>query len=938
MDSNYQFFKLSFIVFLCLIFYFSSYQKRKLYYKEESDDKEEKTPYINNLRINHLKEPFGIDIKNNSFSFLSNVKGPFKASIQLNNKIIESKKVILNDSHSFYFTKKLEYNNKYKFVVELKSHKAELEFETTINLKAPFIKPKNKELFSPIFVKNFDCKKKVKRARLYITGLGLYQAYINNNKVGNAYLTPGFNDYDYYLRYQTYNITNLLKEKNIIEVHMGDGWYKGKFGMNPANQNNLFGEEYKLCAHILIEYTDNSIVNILTDNTWKVKSSKEISNSIYDGEEIDFTLPEKNFEEATITKEKYNLIPDFGLLIVEKDILHPVLYLSPKGEKILDFRQNMVGFVRFKGLLEKNQVITMKHGEILQNKEFFNDNYRGAKSILKYKGDGEKRIYEPKFTYFGFRYVLVEGLETVNPEEFEGVVIYTDLEKTIECKTDNNKINRLIQNAFWGQRGNFLDLPTDCPQRAERLGWTGDTQVFVNTASYNMDTYLFYKKFMNDLRGDQLMYYEGDIPAFSPSLKHQAINGGAVWADAGTIIPWNFYLNYGDKNILNNFYPMMKDYVETLINTDKEEGKKNLILESRTFGDWLALDGDNPNKHYGGTDNGFIMSVYYYHSVEIMALAYKKKKKIKEYKKYNELKNKIYNSILDKFFDKDGKLNLNTQTSYILCLHYKIYKNKDIIIKDFKERLKNDLYHIKTGFTGTPLILLALFDNNMDDYAYRLLYNEDYPGWLYAVNLGATTFWEKWNSLLPDGKISEGFMNSFNHYAYGSVCEAIYSRIAGLRNLSPGWKKVMIKPQLNYRMKKMTFSYQSISGKYEISWKWTKDNRFNMIFTIPDGCEAEIVLPNGVTHNVKEGRYDYECELTKNIYSPFSSDTPLIDIIKNKEGKKIIKELLPKIYDAITNNNEIEKYSIKSANEDFKFNYSKELIKNCSEELSKINP
>ena len=383
----------------------------------------------------------------------------------------------------------------------------------------------------------------------------------------------------------------------------------------------------------------------------------------------------------------------------------------------------------------------------------------------------------------------------------------------------------------------------------------------------------------------------------------------------------------------------MKDYVETLINKDKEEGNKNLILEGRTFGDWLALDGNNQNKNYGGTDNAFSMSVYYYHSVEIMALASQELSKKNDYKKYNALKKKIYDSILDKFFDNDGKLNLNTQTSYILCLHYKIYKNKDIIIRDFKERLKNDLYHIRTGFTGTPLILLALFDNKMDDYAYRLLYNEDYPGWLYAVNLGATTFWEKWNSLLPEGKVSGGFMNSFNHYTYGSVCEAIYSRIAGLRNLSPGWKKVMIKPKLNYRMKKMNFSYESISGKYEISWKWIEDNRFSMIFTIPDGCEAEVVLPNGVTHNINEGKYNYECELAKNIYSPFSVDTPLIDIIKNKEGIKIIKELLPKIYDAITHNNkEIEKHSIKSANLELKLDYNNELIKNCSELLSKINP
>ena len=267
---------------------------------------------------------------------------------------------------------------------------------------------------------------------------------------------------------------------------MGDGWYKGKFGFN--NSKNLYGKEYKLCLNIIIEFVDNTIYNISSDETWKVKSSKEVSNSIYDGEIIDYTLPENPLEEVVISDENYRLIPDFGALIVDNDILYPDLYISPKKEKILDFKQNMVGFVRFKGFLQKNKEIKMKHGEVLQNGCFFNGNYRAAKAILQFKGDGEERIYEPKFTFFGFRYVLIEGLDKVDPRDFEGVVIYTNLEKTIECKTDNKKINQLIKNSYWGQRGNFLDVPTDCPQRDERLGWTGDSQVFANTACYNMDS------------------------------------------------------------------------------------------------------------------------------------------------------------------------------------------------------------------------------------------------------------------------------------------------------------------------------------------------------------------------------------------------------------------------------------------------------------------
>ena len=894
---------------------------------------EEKSP-IYNLRINHLKNPLGIDVKGNLFSFLSEEKGPFKASLLLKDQIIDTKEIQLEQTHSFSFKEPFEYNKTYKYIVESSSSKAELEFETALKLESPFIKPKNKDIFCPIFIKEFNITKEIKKARLYITGLGLYIAYINNQKVGNAYLTPGYNDYDYYLRYQTYDVTELLNEQNHLEIHMGEGWYKGRFHWH----NNTFGDEYKLCLNLLIEFKDKTTLNILSDESWKVKSSKEVANSIYDGEEIDYTLPELPLDEVIISKENYTLIPDYGSLIVEHEILHPELYISPKNEQILDFKQNMVGFVRFKGFLNKNQTITMRHGEVLQEDCFYNENYRTSKNgSLKFTGDGKSRIYEPKFTFFGFRYVLIEGLDYVDPDEFEGVVIYTNLEKTIECKTDNKKINQLMKNAYWGQRGNFLDVPTDCPQRDERLGWTGDTQVFVNTACYNMDSYIFYKKFMNDLRGDQILYFEGDIAAYSPSLKMQAMHGGAVWSDAGTIIPWNIYLNYGDINLLIKFYPMMQEYVETLINKDLEQGNLNLILNASTFGDWLAQDGEDPQSRYGGTDHGFINSVYYYYSVHLISLAAKELGLTKDYKKYFDLKNKIYTAILDHFFFEDGKLNLNTQTSYLLCLHYKIYKDKEIIIEDLIKRIKKDLYRLKTGFTGTPLILLTLFDNGLDDYAYRILYNEEFPGWLYTVNLGATTIWERWNSLLENGTISGTDMNSFNHYAYGSVCESIYSRIAGLRNNGLGWKKVIIKPHLNYRMKYIDFAYDSISGKYKISWNWLHD-KFEINITIPNGCEAEIILPNGKNYKVTGGNYNYKCELDKKIYSPFSIDTPIIDLMKNEQAGMIIKALLPQMYNAIQTNDGFKVNSIRSANALPNFAYSPDIIKICDEELSKIMP
>ena len=848
---------------LFLIFYLFHLSKLVYELKPISDSD------IYDLRINHIKNPFAIGISDNNFSFKAKEPGPFHAFISTEDyKIIQGRHITLENIHSFTFPKPLKYNKKYKFIVQGNKTRNEIEFETTIKLESPFIKPKNKNIANPIFIKHIVLNKKIIEARLYITGVGLYQAYINKKKVGNAYLTPGFNDYDYYLRYQTYNITNLLGVENVIEVHMGNGWYKGRIGLQfDANQEGLWGSEYKLCAHIAIKLIDGIIIHYETDESWEVQKSKEVFNNIYDGEVIDYNIELIKPQSVIITKENFNLIPDYGALIVQKDTLYPKLYISPINEKILDFGQNMVGFVRYKGNLNPGQTVTMSHGEILQNSSFYNINLRTAKQVFKFTADDKKRIYEPKFTFFGFRYVLIEGLEKVNPNDFEGIVIYSDLDKSIKCVTDNEKINKLIQNAFWGQRGNFLDVPTDCPQRDERLGWTGDTQVFSNTACYNMDSYIFYKKFMNDLRGEQILYYDGNIPAYAPSLKNQAGNGGAVWSDAGTILPWNIYMNYGDKKLLRENYEMMKDYVKSLIKKDYEQGNYNLILEGFTYGDWLALDGENENSPFGGTDNGFIMSVYYYHSVELTTLVAKELGKTWEYNKLSNLKNKIYNAIIKEFFEENGKLKFGTLTSYVLCLYYKIYKNKDIIIDSLKQKLTSDSYHIKTGFTGTPLMLKTLFDNNMDEYAYRILYNEEYPGWLYAINLNATTIWERWNSLLPNGSINTRTMNSFNHYAYGSVCESIYSRIAGLRNAAPGWRKVVIKPQINYRIKKIEFEYDSIRGKYIINWR-IANYRFYLNVTIPYGCEARIELPNNDVYNVNDGTFTYDCRVNRNILVP----------------------------------------------------------------------
>lgn len=859
---------------------------------------------ITGLMINHMRENCVVLPMFNTFSFIADGEGPYTAGIEENGRCISSKTVDIGDSCAFAFDCPLEHGKKYTYFVGSGDERAEMDFRTSVILDSKVITTSS-ETFAPVFYKTKLIDKKIERAELAITGLGLYRAFINGERAGDSYLTPGFNDYDTYLRFQTFDVTSLLRQgANELEIHMGDGWYKGRFGIDkPVNGDKVFGTDYLLCLKLTIEYEGGETETLETDETWEWSDSYCTENSIYDGEVRDYTKKLNERKLAAVREVKYNITPDLGTHVKQKDVLKPVLYVSPKGEQILDFGQNAAGFVRFKAKLGYGQKVSLHYGEILQEGCFYRDNLRTALARCVYIGDGKERVYEPYFTYFGGRYVLVEGLEKVDPEGFEFIVIYSDLADTLYCATDSEKINRLMKNTYWGQRSNFIDVPTDCPQRDERLGWTADTQVFVNTACYQMDTYNFYRKYLHDLRYDQLAYYGGDIPMYSPSLKHEAGPGGAVWADAGTIIPWNVYMNYGDRQLLGYGFEIMKDYCNVLMEKEKADGDNGLILHGFTFGDWLAQDGICEQSLAGGTDNTFITNVYYWNSLRLTASAARELGASDLEKKYSERAEKVYNAILNEYFAPNGKLALGTQTAYVLSLYYGIYRNRDRIINDFRERLRRDFYKMKTGFTGTPLILLAMFDNGMDDDAYRILFNEECPGWLYAVNMGATTVWERWNSVLPDGRISGINMNSLNHYSYGSVCEAIYSRICGLKNLEPGWKKVLIKPHVNYRMKKAEIAFDSPMGKYKVSWK-VSGGDFSLKVEIPFGTEGTVELPDGSSHKVSHGEYDFSCRLPEKLVHPFDLDTPNIDILANSRARALFEKHLPFAYGMVTGENE----------------------------------
>ncbi len=759
------------------------------------------------------------------------------------------------------------------------------------------ITPK-KPISCPRLWKDFAVRE-AQKAELRITGLGLYRAFLNGKRIGRDYLTPGFNDYDAYLRVQTYDVTNLLQSQNRLEVWLGNGWYKGRLGFD-GGKTNRWGERYLLAVQLEITLTGGETVTVETDESWLASSSPIVDGGIYDGEIRDDTRGTGEAVPCVIAENDYRPEPQFSPCIRVKEERKGKLILTPAGEQVIDFGQNMAGVIRFVNRLPRGKQMRIQTGEVLQNGNFYRDNLRTARSEFVYTSDGTEKEVEPLFTFFGFRYAKIEGVETVNPDDFTALCLSSDLKETLQAETSHEKLNRLMQNSLWGQRSNFLDVPTDCPQRDERLGWTADTQVFVNTACYQMDCKDFYRKYMRDLRADQQLYYGGNIPAFSPSLKGEAVHGGAVWADAGTIIPWNVYMNYGDKALLLENYPMMRDYAEYLITADEQAGGAHLVFHSFTFGDWLAQDGMGPQSLKGGTDDAFIQGIYYLNSIELTAKAAGELGETADAEKYGALASDIRGALLDEYVSPGGNLTVDTQTGYVLALKHGIYREKEKMLRGFRRRIERDFYRITCGFTGAPLMLPVLLDNDMTDIAYRMLLTEEFPGWLYAVNLGATTIWERWNSLEADGTISGTGMNSLNHYAYGSVCEAIYSRIMGLQNAAPGWKKALIAPKIDGRIRHASIAYDSPAGTWKVAWSIADHGEVTVQAEVPEGAEARVVLPDypGKSHaeEVKGGVYCWRWQPTKDYLHPLSIDSRMMDLLDNADAAAIIRQRVPALY------------------------------------------
>ena len=717
-----------------------------------------------------------------------------------------------------------------------------LEPETSTEIEKP----------SHYFRKEFSTTKKIKSARVYVTSLGIYQLFLNGQKVGNDLFTPGWTSYKKRLQYQTYDVTSLLKAKNAIGAIVGDGWYRGYIGF--ANQNHYYGDKLALLAQLQINYTDGTSDVIGTDNSWKAGTGPITSADIYDGEKYDARLEmsgwnnpgfnESKWIAATVANySKSILIAPEGEAVRAIQEIKPIkIITTPKGETVYDMGQNMVGWIKLRIQGNKGDQVTIKFAEVLDKAgNFYTDNLRSAKAtdIYTLKGEGMEQ-FEPHFTFHGFRYVKIEGPKTpLAMDQLTGVVIHSDMKPTGSFSCSNPLINQLQHNIQWGQKSNFLDVPTDCPQRDERLGWTGDAQVFSMTASYNFNVASFYTKWLGDVAADQ--QEDGKIPFVVPdALKGAA--GSTAWADACIIVPWTMYLSYGDQRILERQYPTMKRWVEFM---KSRAGEKNLWMGDKHFGDWLAFASDASDYTGATTEKDLIATAYYCYSSRLLGKIAGILGKSNDESKYAKQAEAIKKAFIQEFVTPNGRMVSHTQTAYALGIAF------DLLPENLKDKaaayLAEDVKkfgHLTTGFVGTPILCKTLSSIGRDDLAFMLLNRKQYPSWLYPVLQGATTIWERWDGQKPDGTFQSVGMNSFNHYAYGAIGDWLYVHVAGIDidPLQPGYKNIIFNPHPGGGLTVATGEIETFYGKVSSGWKY-EGNDFIYEVKIPANTTAQVTLP-----------------------------------------------------------------------------------------------
>lgn len=724
------------------------------------------------------------------------------------------------------------------------------------------------------FYKKIALSGKVKKATLCASAMGLYLVRINGKRITDSLLNPGWTSYHVRTQYQTYDVTAFLGGKSAeISVTAAEGWAVGD--LTWKGRHHVFSDTVSVIAWLDVEYADGREEHFATDDTWGVRTSKILYSEIYHGETVDPTARIKKLGTAELSRVKTKLIPQVGKLIHEHERIAPKEFIiTPKGERVIDFGQNMTGYVEVRIKGERGGRIVMTHAEVLDTEgNFYNENLRSARSRNEYILSGGEDVFKPTFSFQGFRYIRLDEypFEEVDLNCFTVVAVYSDMERTGFFSCGNAKVNQLYHNVLWGQRSNYLDVPTDCPQRDERLGWTGDAQVFCRAGAYNFGVHDFFRKWLGDMAAEQSLRNDGGVPIVVPD----ALQRGAVccaWGDAAGIIPWEVYLAYGDKKMLAEHFPMMKKWVEYI----RHAGTKEYLWVDRWhYGDWLAMDGV-VGGDTGATQKDLIASAYYARVTDILVKAGKLLGK--DMSEYEELYRHILDAFHDNFIEnglpcmskhislRDEKnreeqaiIKPITQTTLAMILHFHLYRGEDER-KSMADCLAKIIHEngdrINTGFVGTPYILHALSENGYTDLAYALLLQEKMPSWLYSVNHGATTMWERWNCINEDGSFSSVGMTSFNHYAYGAVADWLYGVCAGINSLpdGAGYKHIALAPKPSKNLGFVNCRIKTVSGEVISNWYYSGEF-IHYEFSVPAGTVAELTLPDGRKETLCGGEY-----------------------------------------------------------------------------------
>ena len=717
----------------------------------------------------------------------------------------------------------------------------------------------------PMMRKVFEVNGKVRCARIYATSLGLYQLRLNGQKVGDFLFTPGWTSYENRLQYQTYDVTEMLNGgKNSIGVILGDGWYRGNLAWK--HQRNVYGDKLAALIQLHIVYQDGTEQVVITDKSWKASTGPILMSEIYHGEIYDARLEKTGWDMPGYDDSDWNSVIELdhpkNILVAQEGppvrairYIKPVsLFTTPAGERVLDMGQNMVGWVRFSVEGPKGSKVVLQHAEVLdRDGNFYTENLRTARQTIEYtlKGTG-REVFEPNFTFQGLRYEkLVEYPGQPSIEDFVGVVVHSDMELTGSFECSNPLINRLQENIQWSQRGNFLDVPTDCPQRDERLGWTGDAQVFIRTACFNMNVASFFTKWRRDLRAEQRD--NGGVPHVIPDVLRDGVHSSSAWGDAAVICPWTIYLCYGDRRLLEEQYESMKAWVEYIRHQGENEYLWNTGFH---FGDWLGLDA-REGSYVGATATDYIATAFYAYSTSLVVKAAQVLGRAEDVENYSSLHENIIDAFRKEFVTPNGRLAVPTQTAHVLALMFNLVEEKDRkrVIDTLVEYIKKNECHLTTGFVGTPYLCHVLSQNGYSDVAYKLLMQTDYPSWLYQVVKGATTIWEHWDGIKPDGSFWSPDMNSFNHYAYGSIGDWLYRVVAGI-NIDPekpGYKHIYINPVFGGDLTFARAEHQSMYGKIRSGWKIGDDGKIQVSIVVPHNTTATVVLPGARLDLVREG-------------------------------------------------------------------------------------